>query len=402
MNIRSWKPNIHGTFFWVIARPGQVRVLRDRLRHAPVVLLLGPRQIGKSTLSRMVAREWAGPTHFFDLENPRELRLLDDAMQALEQLKGLIVIDEVQLRPDLFPTLRVLADRRPTHARFLLLGSAAPELLRQGSESLAGRVLFHDLSGLSLDEVGVQHLEPLWIRGGFPAAFTPRRDADSFEWRQAFVRTFLERDLPRLGVRVPAATLERFWSMLAHVHGGVLNWSELGRSLGVADTTVRGYADLLRQTFMIRLLQPWHENISKRQVKAPKLFLRDSGVLHALLDLRDARAVRGHPRAGASWEGFCIEQVLAHLGADERECFFWATQQGAELDLLVVRGDLRLGFELKLSSSPSLSPSMRIAMNDLSLERLYVLHPGPHDWQLAKNIRAVSMSRLRKEIPPLR
>jgi predicted AAA+ superfamily ATPase len=385
----------------MIARPEQLKTLRDRLRRSPVVLLLGPRQIGKSTLARMLARDWGGPAHFFDLEDPRDLRLLDDAMPALQRLRGLVVLDEVQLRPELFPVLRVLADRRPTHARFLVLGSAAPQLLRQGSESLAGRVLFHSLPGLALSEVGERKLDPLWIRGGFPRSFTARSDAESFEWRNAFVRTFLERDVPQLGVRVAAATLGRFWSMLAHVHGGTLNWSELGRSLGVADTTVRSYADLLQQTFMIRLLPPWHENISKRQVKAPKLFLRDSGILHTLLDLRDERAVRGHPRAGASWEGFCIEQLIEHLGADERECFFWATQQGAELDLLVVRGGRRLGFELKLSSAPALTPSMRISMADLSLDRLYVLHTGPHEWQLAKGIRAVPLRSFREAIEEL-
>jgi predicted AAA+ superfamily ATPase len=364
--------------------------------------MVGPRQVGKSTLAAQLRQLWPGPTHGFDLENPRELRLLDDPMLALERLKGLVIIDEVQRKPDLFPVLRVLADRRPAHARFLLLGSAAPELLRQGSESLAGRVLFHELPGLVLQETGMRRLEPLWLRGGFPRSFTARSDSMSFEWRMAFVRTFLERDLPQLGARVGAATLERFWTMLAHVHGGVLNWSELGRSMGVADTTVRHYCDLLRQTFMVRLLAPWHENLSKRQVKAPKLYLRDTGVLHTLLGLPDMRSVRAHPHAGASWEGFCIEQLIEQLGAGERECYFWATQQGAELDLLVVRGTRRYGFELKLSSAPGLTPSMRISKKDLGLDSLDVIHPGPNTWQLAEGIRAVSISELHTAVQPLR
>lgn len=382
----------------MIPRRSELAALRGALRRAPVVALLGARQVGKSTLARELARSWQGPTAQFDLENERDRRRLDDPLLALEALRGLVVLDEVQHRPKLFETLRVLADRRPTRARFLVLGSASPALLRQSAESLAGRILYHVLPGFVLSEVGTQRLERLWLRGGFPRAFTAGRDADSFEWRRSFVRTFLERDLPQLGVRVSARALERFWMMLAHVHGGILSWSELGRSLGVKDMTVRHYADLLAQTFMVRLLSPWHENISKRQVKSPKVYVRDSGLLHALLDIRDARALQGHPKAGASFEGYCLEQVTRHLGVDDAECFFWATHQGAELDLLVVRGGRRMGFEFKLTSAPGMTPALRIALEDLKLDHIDVVHPGPQTFDIAPNVRALALSHLGREV----
>lgn len=364
-----------------------------------MVALLGARQIGKSTLASQLERTWKGPTAHFDLENARDRRRLEDPLLALESLRGLVVLDEIQHHPELFKTLRVLADRRPTRARFLVLGSASPALLRQSAESLAGRILYHVLPGFVLSEVGTARMEKLWLRGGFPRAYTSSRNADSFEWRRTFVRTFLERDLPQLGVRVPARALERFWMMLAHVHGGVLSWSELGRSLGVSDMTVRHYADLLTQTFMVRLLQPWHENISKRQVKSPKVYLRDTGLLHALLDIRDAPSLRGHPKAGASFEGFCLEQVTRHLRAEDTECFFWATHQGAELDLLVVRSGRRMGFEFKLNSAPGMTPSLRIALEDLRLAHIDVIHPGPETYAIAPRVRALSLAHLGRELP---
>jgi predicted AAA+ superfamily ATPase len=382
----------------VITRGSQLSALRGALRRAPVVALLGARQVGKSTLARELARGWRGPTAFFDLENDRDRRRLEDPLLALEGLRGLVVLDEVQHHPELFKTLRVLADRRPTRARFLVLGSASPVLLQQSAESLAGRMLYHVLPGLLLAEVGTERLEKLWLRGGFPRAFTAGRDADSFEWRRAFVRTFLERDLPQLGVRVAPKALERFWMMLAHVHGGLLSWSELGRSLAVSDMTVRHYADLLAQTFMVRLLAPWHENISKRQVKSPKVYIRDSGLLHALLDVRDLRALRGHPKVGASFEGYCLEQCTRHLGADDSECFFWATHQGAELDLLVVRGGRRMGFEFKLNSAPGMTPSLRIALEDLKLDHIDVVHPGPQTFDIAPHVRALALVDLGREL----
>lgn len=354
-----------------------------------MVALLGARQVGKSTLARQLE-----PDHFYDLENSRHVARLDDPLSELEQLRGLVVLDEVQRRPEIFPALRVLADRRPLPARFLVLGSATPALLRQSSESLAGRIEVHQLEGLALDEVGEKALDRLWTRGGFPPSFLSRSERDSFTWRRSYLRTVVERDLPQLGTTVPAATLDRFWQMLAHVHGGVLNWSELGRSMGVTDMTVRHYLDILSQAFLVRVLKPWHENIGKRQVKAPKVYLRDSGVLHALLDLTDLRALTGHPRAGASWEGFCVEQVVDLLGAEAHQCYFWATHQGAELDLLIARGTKRTGFEFKLTSAPALTPSMRTAVADLRLDELVVVHRGPDAFQMAPKVRALPASRL--------
>jgi predicted AAA+ superfamily ATPase len=340
--------------------------------------------VGKSTLARDL-----GPANFYDLENSRDLARLDDPMGELERLTGLVVLDEIQRKPDLFPTLRVLTDRRPRRARFLVLGSASPVLLQQSSESLAGRIELHELGGLDLAETGAQTLDRLWRRGGFPQAFVARTEEESWKWRRAYVRTVIERDLPQLGIKVPGTTLERFWQMLAHVHGGILSWSELGRSMGVSDMTVRHYLDILSQVFLVRLLRPWHENISKRQVKSPKVYVRDSGVLHALLDIDSSKALSGHPRAGASWEGFCLEQIISTQVLEPSQCFFWASQQGAELDLLVVRGTQRLGFEMKLTSAPRMTPSMRIALEDLKLDQLFVVHSGDDAYRLGSQVRAV-------------
>lgn len=376
----------------VIDRAYHLRRVTDLLRRFRVVAIVGARQVGKSTLARQLSGTWRGPTTVFDLENPDQLARLAEPMRALAPLKGLVVLDEVHRRPDLFPTLRVLADR-PKGPRFLVLGSASPALLRQTSESLAGRIAFHHLPGLGLAEVGVRALEKLWLRGGFPRSFTARSDQASLEWRREFLSTFLERDVAQLGIGVPAATLRRFWSMLAHVHGQTLNWSDLGRSMGVADTTVRGYLDALEATFMVRTLLPWHENLSKRQVKAPKAYLADTGLLHALLDIGDAWTLAGHPRAGASWESLCLETVVHHLEARPEHCYFWATHQGAELDLLVIRGSRRLGFEMKLSSAPTLTPSMRIALSDLKLDSLDVIHAGDQEYSLADRVRAVPLTK---------
>jgi uncharacterized protein len=312
-----------------------------------------------------------------------------------------VVLDEVQRRPDLFPALRVLADRQPPPARFLVLGSASPDLLRQASESLAGRIAFHELPGLSLAEVGPGRLERLWLRGSFPRSFTARSDAASFEWRQEFVRTFLERDLPQLGSAVPASTLGRFWAMLAHVHGNAWNASEFGRAFGVAHTTVGRYLDLLSGSFAVRQLPPWSENLAKRQVKSPKVYVSDPGLLHALLDVRDRHALVRHPKVGASWEGFGIQAVVDRLGARREECYFWGTYAGAQLDLLVVRGSLRLGFEFKRTVAPQVTPSMRIARDSLRLRRLDVVHAGERSADLGRGIRAVALERLLEDLEPL-
>lgn len=385
----------------MIARTAHLRRIEQLLSRHRVVGIVGPRQVGKTTLSRMLARRWKGPAVFFDLENPEELALLQDPMLALKGLRGLIVLDEIQRLPHLFSILRVLADRPGIPARFLILGSASPELLRQSSESLAGRIAYHELDGLALDEVGGQHLPRLWFRGGFPGSYLARTYDESAEWRRAFVRTFLERDLPQLGVNVRSATLHRFWMMLAHYHGQTWNSSELARSFGVADTTVRHYLDTLSSALVVRQLPSWHENISKRQVKAPKIYIDDSGILHALLNLRKPTDLETHPKIGASWEGFILKQIVHRLKAEWDECFYWATHAGAELDLLIVRGGKRFGFEIKRTSSPKITSSMKQAVSDLRLRNLQVIHAGEKTFPLAKKIRAVASSRLLQDLEPL-
>lgn len=385
----------------VIARNHHLGALKRLLRRYPVVAVLGARQVGKTTLTaEWIQIEAPGSTRF-DLENPADLARLADPMLALGELSGTVIVDEIQRRPELFPALRVLADRRPLKARFLLLGSASPALLRQSSESLAGRIAYYELPGLSLREVGERMAARLWLRGGFPRAFLARTDAESMEWRQAFLRAFLERDLPMLGVNIAADTMRRFWTMLAHHHAQLWNASELGRSFGVADTTVRGYLDKLTDTLVVRQLRPWHENIGKRQVRAPKVYVRDSGLLHALLNLPMMRDVEGHPKVGASWEGFIVDQLVQQLEVRPDECHFWRTHTGAELDLLVMRGRRRVGFEVKRTTAPAITPSMRSALNDLKLASLTVIHAGESSFPLARNVRALSWHAIVEEIRPL-
>lgn len=374
----------------MIDRELHARQITGLLKRFPVVAILGARQVGKTTLAASIAPTVSNHISRFDLENPSDLARLADPMLALQELKGLVVLDEVQRRPELFPVLRVLADRKPVRTRFLVLGSAAPDLLRQSSESLAGRIAYYELPGLAVKEVGFEHADRLWVRGGFPKAFLARSDRESMEWRQAFIRTFLERDLPALGVNIAADTMRRFWSMLAHHHAQLWNASEIGRSFGVADTTVRNYLDTLTDALVVRQLKPWHENLGKRQVKSPKIFIRDSGLLHALLNLPTKRDIEGHPKLGASWEGFVIDQLVQQLGVSPEETFHWRTHQGAELDLLVVRGGLRLGFEVKRTVAPTLTPSMRSALHDLKLKSLTVVHAGDQTFSLSKSVQAVA------------
>jgi len=385
----------------ILVRRDQIRTITALFEIFPVVAVLGPRQVGKSTLARTIARRASGPTEYFDLEDPEQLRRLQEPGLVLRDLRGLVVLDEIQRLPEVFPLLRVLADRPRRPARFLILGSASPELLRQSSESLAGRIGYHDLRGLNLEEVGARRLGSLWLRGGFPRSLLATTDAASATWRRAFLGTFFARDLPALGLNVPPPTMERFWQMLAHWHGQTWNSSEFARSFGVADTTVRRYLDLLTATFLVRQLKPWHENLGKRQVKSPKVYLADSGLLHSVFATETTGDLQRHPKVGASWEGFLLEQVVQHLGARQEECFFWGTQAGAELDLLVVRGRERRGFEFKYTETPSVTPSMRIAMADLKLDELVVVHGGSQCWPMAEGIRAVAAKRMLDEIEPL-
>ncbi|MFG0320081.1 MAG: ATP-binding protein [Planctomycetota bacterium JB042] len=386
----------------MIARERHLETVLRLLRQSPVVALLGARQVGKTTLAREIVRRWKQPTLHLDLERSSDLARLSDPQLALERRKGLVVLDEVQRKPDVFETLRVLADRPRKPSRFLVLGSASPHLLRQSAESLAGRIAYHELPGFLVDEVGPANLDRLWLRGGFPRAYTARTEDASRRWRDDFLRTFLERELPDLGLRTPPEALRRFWSMLAHWHGQVWNASELGRSLGANDKTAHRYLDILCATYMVRTLRPWHENLRKRQVRSPKVYLTDTGLLHRLLGIRDRHDLDGHPKVGASWEGFLVQQVIGRLGARPEECHFWKAHAGPELDLLVVRGRRRLGFEFKRTAAPEVTRSMHLAMEALGWKKLTVVHAGPESFPLARNVDALAADRLTRDLAPLR
>ncbi|MDR3669861.1 MAG: ATP-binding protein [Holophaga sp.] len=376
-------------------RPTYLRQITHQFKVHHVLALLGPRQCGKTTLARQFAGSLkAGAhVHLFDLEDPTHLARLENPKLALEHLSGLVIIDEVQRRPDLFPVLRVLVDRPGNRTRFLILGSASRDLIRQGAESLAGRIGFLELPPFSLQEV--ESWRRLWLRGGFPRAYLARTDQASATWLKAYVSTFLERDIPALGIQIPAQALRRFWMMLAHYHGQLFNSSELGRSLGISDTTVRRYLDLLTGTFMVRQLLPWTENLGKRLVKTPKIYFRDSGVFHSLLGLELGRDIETHPKLGASWEGFALESALRVLDVPSEEAYFWATHNQAELDLLVFRGGKRFGFEFKYTDAPRTTKSMASAMENLGLERLYVVFPGDQRFPLSERVEALGLTALK-------
>jgi len=385
----------------MIDRTKDLNNIIEHIEDYPVVGILGARQVGKTTIARQIAKIYENKgenVRFFDLENSEDLSILNDPMLALKPLRGLVVLDEIQRKPEIFATLRVLADRENSQTKFIVLGSASPHLLKQGSETLAGRICFYELYGISIQDSGVDNLNLLWLRGGFPKSFTASTDAKSFLWRRNFIRTFLERDLPGLGISISSETMLRFWSMLAHYHGQLWNSSEFGRSFGVADTTVRGYLDKLADCFMVRLLKPWHENISKRQVKTVKTFIIDSGITHNFLGVRTLDDLERHPKCGASWEGFVIGEIIRKLGVGNEECYFWATHAGLELDLLIIRGGMRIGFEIKRTSSPSLTPSMRNAINDLNLKQLYVIHAGDSCFDMNEKIKAVPICRILDDI----
>ena len=374
----------------MINRATLQNTIQNKLETSRVVALIGPRQCGKTT----IARQFVSPTspNYFDLEDPFSLARLDQPMTALQDLQGLVVIDEIQRQPELFPFLRVLADRTPLNTRFLILGSASHQLLRQFSESLAGRISIIQMSGFSLAEIGAESQNLHWRRGGYPLSFTALNEETSLEWRKDFVRTFLERDIPQFGFNIPSIILFRFWSLLAHYHGQVWNVAEAARTLNVGETTARRYIDLFQDLFMVRLLQPWYANLGKRQVKTPKVYIRDTGLLHYLLGIRTEQELLLHPRSGESWEGYVIEEVIKATAPDET--FFWGTHSGAELDLLLILDGKRIGIECKRMDAPRLTPSMRAAFADLELSQLLVIYPGPHPYALAENIRTIPLKLL--------
>jgi len=379
-----------------LPRPEAKAALDGALRRSPVVVLTGPRQCGKTTLARELLSE--DSPNYFDLEDPASLGRLNEPMTALAPLEGLVVIDEIQRRPELFPVLRVLADRRARPAQFLILGSASGSLLRQSSESLAGRSTRVEISGFGLRETGVESAQALWRRGGFPLSFLAPGEEESLAWRTDFIQALLESDLPQWGVRVPAIALLRFWSMLAHYHGQLWNAAEPARALGVSPLTCRRYLDLLTDALMVRQLQPWFANLGKRQIKSPKIFLRDSGLLHQLLGIGTEKQLLTHPKVGASWEGFVVEQVLRHVPHDE--AYFWGTHQGAELDLLLRRGDRLYGVECKRIDAPRVTRSIRVALDDLGLERVAIVYPGDKRFELDSRVEAVPLTLLAERIDP--
>ena len=375
----------------MIARPIAKSTLTRLIGSFPVTAILGPRQAGKTTL----AHEFAAK-HFFDLENPRDAALLTEPMLALESLSGLIVIDEIQRAPDIFTVIRHLVDTHKDQ-HYLILGSASRDLIRQSAESLAGRIAYYELGGFQLGDVGAEHWRKLWLRGGLPRSYAARTDEDSHLWLEQYVATFLERDIPQLGITIPAATLRRFWTMLCHYHGQVLNHAEFARSFGVSDMTVRRYLDILEGTFMIRLLQPWHVNIGKRLVKRPKLYVRDSGLLHSLLAIRSARDLMGHNKLGASWEGFALEVASRAIGKRHEELAFWATHSGAEVDLFWQEHGKNWAIEIKYADAPRLTPSMTMAMKDLDLDHLWVIYPGDRVYPLAPNITSLPLTEVKNQ-----
>jgi len=374
----------------MIERRDLKKRIRESLRRSRIVALVGPRQCGKTTLARAFMP--LDSYNYFDLEDPSSLARLSQPMTALECLKGLIVIDEIQRMPDLFPVLRVLADRLPLPARFLILGSASPNLLSQAPESLAGRIETISMSGFGLPELGISAHESHWLRGGFPPSYLASSEQDSLAWRKNFIQTFLEQDLRQWGIMAPSLTLLRFWTMLAHYNGQLWNVSEPARSLGISEPTVRRYLDILTGLFMVRQLQPWHANLKKRQIRSPKIYFRDTGLLHQLLGIRLKKDLFSHPKCGASWGGYVIEEVLKIANPDEQ--YFWRTHNGAEIDLVAVKDGRIFGVECKWIDAPRLTPSMRIAKDDLKLEKIIVVYPGKRRYEIAKNIHAIPLQEI--------
>lgn len=370
----------------IIDRTYDRETLSAWMKMFPVVAILGPRQCGKTTLARTMNAD-----HYFDLENPQDAARLDQPQLALEDMTGIIVIDEIQRMPELFPLLRYLVDQDKDR-KFVILGSASRDLIRQSSESLAGRIAYYYLGGFTLGDIGPENMKTIWLRGGLPRSFLAASDEESRLWRSQYVTTFLERDIPQLGITIPARTLRRFWLMLSNYHGQILNYAELGRSFGVSDMTVRKYCDILEGTFMVRILQPWYANIGKRVVKRPKLYLRDSGLFHTLLSIEKPEQLYASPKLGASWEGFALDCLCRTLGKEETDLYFWHTHGGAELDLFWQWGGQNWGVEFKYEDAPRFARSMQTAIEDLQLAGLWVVYPGKSSYALAKNIHVLPLS----------
>ena len=364
--------------------------IETALRRSPITGILGPRQCGKTTLARMFGKDRKAT--YYDLESETDVRRLQNPELTLGSAKGIVILDEIQRKPELFKVLRVMVDKPDCKVQFIILGSASPELVKNVSESLAGRIEFIDLSGFNTTEIPQNKWKTLWVRGGFPRSYLANTQEDSESWREQFVRTFLERDIPQIGITIPPAAIRRFWTMLAHYHGQLWNASEFGRSMSLNHKTVRGYLDILSGTFMVRQLQPWHENIAKRQVKSPKIYLTDSGLLHTLLNIGDEQNLLSHPKVGASWEGFALEQFIQIVKPSTY--FFWSTYSGAELDLFFIQEGKRYGVEFKFNEAPNITKSMKIAIEDLSLEHLWIVYPGSHDYPAEENISVLPLKKI--------
>jgi predicted AAA+ superfamily ATPase len=369
-----------------------IRQITALFKVFPVVALLGPRQCGKTTLAKtyiQLKNKKIPPENHFDLEDTTDLARLAYPKMTLEPLEGLIVIDEIQRRSELFPALRVLVDKKPRLQQYLILGSASRDLIQQSSETLAGRIGYLELTPFSYTEI--KNIQRLWMRGGFPRSYLAKNEQESHVWREEYIRTFLERDIPNLGIQVPALQLRRFWMMLGHYHGNLFNASEIGRALGLNHKTIQHYLDILNGTFMMRVLPPWFENISKRQVKTPKIYFRDSGIFHTLLGIAHRSALLTSPKIGASWEGFALEEIIRFHQAKPEECYFWSTHGEAELDLLILKNGKRLGFEFKYTDAPKMTKSMVIAQEDIKLDKLSIIYPGKHRFPVGRNIEAVGL-----------
>lgn len=376
-------------YICMIQRPKDYREIQKRLSESPATAILGSRQCGKTTLARMFPSN-----RYFDLENPIDLSQLETPQLTLEKLKGLVVIDEIQRKPDLFTLLRYLIDT-DTQKKYLILGSASKDLIRQSSESLAGRIAYYQLAGIRLQDVDPDQVDSLWLRGQYPRAVTASSDASAFRWLSDYITTFLERDIPQLGITIPAQTLRRFWMMLSNYHGQVINYSEFGRSFGITDYTVKKYLDILCGTFMVRLLQPWYQNIGKRLVKRPKLYIRDSGLFHSLLSIESMQGLQTHSKLGASWEGFALEAAIQAIGKRDEELFYWRTHTGSEVDLFWMHRGKNWAVEVKYSDAPKATKSMRSVLEDLNLEHLWVVYPGKTQYRLDKKITALPISEIK-------